>query len=160
MHAIVAGVVSTWWFVPQEASSFCSQAIMGSAVRATTTSFGSICFGSLLVAILQTIRHLIQSARNDSDVDGCGAIMLCLAECLIRCFEEMLEYFNKFAYIYVGMVSTVMWHADTPNTLSWLKYFLHFYLLSFSMDIVILKQERMSLICSNRKAGQSLLTMI
>ena len=95
MHAIVAGVVSTWWFVPDEASSCCSKAIMGSTVRATTTSFGSICFGSLLVAIIQTLRHLLNSARNDNDMDGCAAFLLCLVDCCLQCFQGILEYFNK-----------------------------------------------------------------
>jgi hypothetical protein len=107
MHAIVAGVVSTWWFVPEEASHCCSKAIWGSTVRATTSSFGSICFGSLLVAIIQTLRAMCENARNNEDVDGCAAFLLCLVDCCLRCLEEILEYFNKFAYIYVGMVSEI-----------------------------------------------------
>ena len=95
-------MVSTWWFSPIDASSCCSPAIKDSFVRATTTSFGSICFGSLLVAIIQAIRAMVQSARN-GDNDGCMAFVLCLVECLLRCLEDALEYFNKFAYIYVGM---------------------------------------------------------
>lgn len=102
IHVVIAGVVSTWWFSPDEASSCCSVAIRDSFVRATTTSFGSICFGSLLVAIIQTLRAMVQSARRD-DVDGCAAFLLCILDCLLRCIEDMLEYFNKFAYIYVGM---------------------------------------------------------
>lgn len=74
-----------------------------SFVRATTTSFGSICFGSLLVAIIQTLRAMVQSARSDGDQGGCAAFLLCLVECLLRCLEDVLEYFNKYAYIYVGM---------------------------------------------------------
>ena len=104
IHVTIAGVVSTWWFSPAEANSCCSPGIRDSFVRATTTSFGSICFGSLLVAIIQTLRAMVQNARN-GDNDGCAAFMLCLVECLLRCVEELLEYFNKFAYIYVGMVS-------------------------------------------------------
>jgi len=102
IHVTIAGVVSTWWFSPAEANSCCSPGIRDSFVRATTTSFGSICFGSLLVAIIQTLRAMVQNARN-GDNDGCAAFMLCLVECLLRCVEELLEYFNKFAYIYVGM---------------------------------------------------------
>ena len=45
---------------------------------------------------------MVQSARN-GDNDGCMAFVLCLVECLLRCLEDALEYFNKFAYIYVGM---------------------------------------------------------
>mmetsp|Transcript_4365 Transcript_4365/g.6522 ORF Transcript_4365/g.6522 Transcript_4365/m.6522 type:complete len:485 (-) Transcript_4365:41-1495(-) len=103
IHVIVAGVVSTWWFAPDEASSCCSVAIKDSFIRATTSSFGSICFGSLLVAIIQTLRSMVESARHDSSNDGCAAFMLCLVDCLLQCLQGILEYFNKFAYIYVGM---------------------------------------------------------
>jgi hypothetical protein len=103
IHVTIAGVVSTWWFAPDEASSCCSVAIKDSFVRATTTSFGSICFGSLLVAIIQTLRSMVESARHDSSNDGCAAFLLCLVDCLLQCLQGILEYFNKFAYIYVGM---------------------------------------------------------
>ena len=100
IHVIVAGVVSTWWFAPDEASSCCSVAIKDSFVRATTTSFGSICFGSLLVAIIQTLRSMVESARQDNSNDGCAAFVLCLVDCCLQCLQGILEYFNKFAYIY------------------------------------------------------------
>lgn len=103
IHTVIAGVVSTWWFAPEDANSCCSVAIKDSFVRATTTSFGSICFGSLLVAIIKTLRAMVESARNDPDADGIEQLLLCCVECLLRCLEDALEYFNKFAYIYVGM---------------------------------------------------------
>ena len=90
------GGVSTWWIVPEEANHCCSKAIMGSTVRATTSSFGSICFGSLLVAIIQTMRAMCESARNDNNIDGCAAFLLCLVDCCLRCLQDILEYFNKF----------------------------------------------------------------
>mmetsp|Transcript_56031 Transcript_56031/g.119144 ORF Transcript_56031/g.119144 Transcript_56031/m.119144 type:complete len:497 (+) Transcript_56031:154-1644(+) len=103
IHTIIAGVVATWWFAPEDASSCCSVAIKDSFVRATTKSFGSICFGSLLVAIIKALRAMAESARNSGDNEGCAAFLLCLVECLLRCLEDALEYFNKFAYVYVGM---------------------------------------------------------
>ena len=102
-HVVVAGVVSTWWFVPSEASSCCSVATKDSFVRATTSSFGSICFGSLLVAIIQTLRSMVESARHDNTNDGCAAFVLCLVDCCLQCLQGMLEYFNKYAYIYIAM---------------------------------------------------------
>ncbi len=100
-------MVSTWWFAPEDAGSCCSVAIKDSFVRATTASFGSICFGSLLVAIIQTLRTMVENARSDNDNEGGSAFLLCILDCLLRCLEDMLEYFNKFAYIYVGMVSVL-----------------------------------------------------
>jgi len=53
----VSGVVGTWWFSPAEAASICSDAVCHSLIRSTTYSFGSICFGSLIVAILHMLRN-------------------------------------------------------------------------------------------------------
>ena len=49
---------------------------------------------------------MVENARSDND-NGGSAFLLCILDCLLRCLEDMLEYFNKFAYIYVGMVSAL-----------------------------------------------------
>ena len=85
-----SGVVATWWIVPEDASSCCSSAIWDSLKRTLTTSFGSICFGSLLVAIIQALRALANTARSQDD-----GILLCLAECILACIAGLIEYFNK-----------------------------------------------------------------
>jgi len=99
VHVNVAGVVGTWWFSPEDASSCCSSGIRDSWVRTMTTSFGSICFGSLLVAIIQALRALANSARNQGD----NVILACVASCILGCLESFLRYFNKWAFIYVGL---------------------------------------------------------
>ncbi|CAB9528176.1 Protein PNS1 [Seminavis robusta] len=98
IHVTIAGVVATWWIAPDEASSCCSSAIWDSLKRSLTTSFGSICFGSLLVAIIQALRALANTARSQDD-----GILLCLAECILACIQGLIEYFNKWAFIYVGV---------------------------------------------------------
>lgn len=98
VHVITAGVVGHWWFDPAEAQGTCSSAVTGSFVRATTTSFGSICFGSLIVAILRALEALANAARSEGE----GGIGLCIAECILSCLASIVEYFNKWAYIYVG----------------------------------------------------------
>lgn len=98
IHVTVAGTVGTWWVAPNEASTCCSKAVNDSFCRATTYSFGSICYGSLIVAILETIKTIVRSARNEED-----GILLCLVDCILGCIEQLVEYFNKWAYIYVGL---------------------------------------------------------
>eukprot|EP00571_Detonula_confervacea_P012360 CAMPEP_0172303330 /NCGR_PEP_ID=MMETSP1058-20130122/4866_1 /TAXON_ID=83371 /ORGANISM="Detonula confervacea, Strain CCMP 353" /LENGTH=494 /DNA_ID=CAMNT_0013014089 /DNA_START=17 /DNA_END=1501 /DNA_ORIENTATION=- len=97
-HVTVAGTVGAWWFSPDEATSCCSPGMMGSMIRALTTSFGSICFGSLLVAIVQALKALAQAARNNDN-----GILICIAECILGCIESILQYFNKWAFVYVGL---------------------------------------------------------
>jgi hypothetical protein len=82
-HVTVAGTVGAWWFSPADASGCCSAGMLGSAIRALTTSFGSICFGSLLVAIVQAMKALVNSARN-----GDNQILVCIADCILGCIER------------------------------------------------------------------------
>ena len=106
MQVTVSGVMATWCFDKSEADGCCSRAIHGSVYRSLTYSFGSICFGSLLQAIVSVFRYLVESARNqrsrDND-DACGALLLCILECLARLLEDILEYFNQWAYVFVGI---------------------------------------------------------
>jgi len=99
VHVTVAGVVGTWWFAP-DSKGCCGAAIFGSLIRATTTSFGSICFGSLIVAILQALRTLVDAARENEEF---GSMLACCLDCIIGCLQGLVEYFNKWAFIYVGL---------------------------------------------------------
>lgn len=93
-----AGTVGTWWFSPQEANGCCSSAVRDSYMRSLTTSFGSICLGSLIVAIVQSIQEMVHQSRENGD-----SIVVCCAECLLACIASLLEYFNKWAFVYVGL---------------------------------------------------------
>ncbi len=94
----VSGVVGTWWFSPAEAASICSDAVCHSLVRSTTYSFGSICFGSL-VAILHMLRNMLQGAQNNCKL----GVLKCIVTCILYYIDGLMEYVNKWAYIYVGL---------------------------------------------------------
>jgi hypothetical protein len=98
VHVSVAGTVGTWWFVPEDARSYCSRAVRDSFFRATVLSAGSICLGSLLVAVIQTLRYFAEQMRNQED-----NILKCIADCILSCIESYASYFNQWAYIYVGL---------------------------------------------------------
>jgi len=100
IHVTVAGTIATWWFTPHEAASCCSPAILGSYLRSLTTSFGSICLGSFIVAFIQALRAMAEAARQNDDGN---ALLLCLVDCILACLQGIMEYFNKWAYIYVGV---------------------------------------------------------
>jgi hypothetical protein len=98
VHVTVAGTVGTWWWAPLEANSCCSSAVTDSHKRAISYSFGSICLGSLLVAIIQTLKSLAESARQNDD-----GILRCIADCILGCLETIMEIFNEWAFVYVGL---------------------------------------------------------
>jgi Plasma-membrane choline transporter len=99
VHVTSAGTVATWWYAPLEAMSWWSRAIQDSYFRATTYSFGSICFGSLLVAVVQALRTMAHMARQNDDMQ----ILSCILECILAMIQDIIEYLNKWAYVYVGI---------------------------------------------------------
>ncbi|TID29894.1 hypothetical protein CANINC_001533 [Pichia inconspicua] len=117
-HVILAGIFSSWYFFdisdtkPLNAAS-------GAVKRAFTYCFGSICFGSLIVSVVQTTKVTLQtlkaklragSYRNGSDSDSANQLLLCVLLCIVTIFEWFateLEYwirwFNRYAYSYLAM---------------------------------------------------------
>lgn len=100
IHVTVSGVIGTWWFAPQEAQSAFSPAIVDSFSRATSYSFGSICFGSLLVAMIQTLEQIVHTVRQQNQRNS---IILCIVECILHFLQRIGQYFNKWSFVYVGL---------------------------------------------------------
>jgi len=100
----VAGLMGTWCFDKESASKCCSNAVSSSLFRACTYSFGSICFGSLLNAIIMILRYMVQQAEQNRDNDNLAcSIILCITQCILAIIESIIEYFNRWAYIFVGV---------------------------------------------------------
>ncbi|KAJ1625883.1 plasma-membrane choline transporter-domain-containing protein, partial [Pavlovales sp. CCMP2436] len=70
--------------------------------RAATYSLGSICLGSLLVAIVKTVRALVSQARSQAE-GGFAQCMLCCVDCLLGCLDRAMQYFNHYAYTRVAL---------------------------------------------------------
>merc|ERR1712242_108109 len=69
--------------------------------RTMTTSFGSVCLGSLLVAIIQALKVMVQSAGNNKN-----ALISCIAMCLLNCLENLARWFNTYAYAHCAIYGT------------------------------------------------------
>lgn len=55
-------------------------------------------FFCTIVAIIQATREIVRQIREQDD-----GILVCIAECLLGCLEALAEYFNKWAFVYVGL---------------------------------------------------------
>jgi len=95
VHVTVSGVVATVYFMgdmmPQNPT-------LDALNRSLTTSFGSICLGSLIVSIIKTIRTLVRLMRTKSN-----SYIFCLADCLLGCIDSLVRYFNHYAYCQVAI---------------------------------------------------------
>lgn len=99
VHVIVASVVGTWWYSPLQANQCWDDGLNSACKSAMTYNFGSICFGSLLASVVQALKYLHRMSVNS---DKCCCITACI-DCLLGCIQSMVEYFNKWAYTYVGL---------------------------------------------------------
>mmetsp|Transcript_70607 Transcript_70607/g.63405 ORF Transcript_70607/g.63405 Transcript_70607/m.63405 type:complete len:504 (-) Transcript_70607:66-1577(-) len=90
-HTTTCGVAATWYFNP----GVIINPSRGAFKRTMTTSFGSVCFGSLLVAILQAIRAMLRAGGKR----GC-------VYCILLCIERIMRYFNKYAFAQVAIYGT------------------------------------------------------
>jgi len=108
VHTVIAGVVGTFWYLPNQ-----TFATGPSMKRASTTSMGSIAFGTLLVATAQFCRMLahvkfkqVAKARGGGKNAGLLLIVLiflaCLG-CLFSIFERTLKWINHYAFTFVAL---------------------------------------------------------
>ena len=105
VQTTVCGTLACWWFQPQREAP-----VRGSAFRALTTSVGSLCLGSLIVAFVQALRELLHMMRTQAQrshgrhhrSNGLAVCVIGLTECLLRYVEEAVRYFNKYAFCYVA----------------------------------------------------------
>ena len=96
VHVTASGAVASWYFLwPNNQSS---SPVWNSFKRATTTSFGSICFGSFIVAVIQALRAMVHSSRRSNNT-----FLKCFAECILSCLENIMNYFNMYAFTYVAI---------------------------------------------------------
>ena len=104
IHVTTAGVMGTFWFAPHDAATFWSPAIYDSFYRSMTYSFGSICFGSLVTTVLHVLNQWIREAKAMHRRTSMGpSVILCILECMSTFLERIISYFNKWAYVYIGL---------------------------------------------------------
>jgi len=104
VHVTASGTFATWYFMSGVAMPM--NPTLSSFKRAITTSFGSICFGSLIIALLQTLRTLIRSLRNERTW-----WLVCIADCILGIIDNLMQYFNIYAFAQVAIYGKTYWQA-------------------------------------------------
>ncbi len=97
----VAGIFGTAYYNATKVS----HAALGAFRRSMTYSLGSICFGSLIVALLDLLRALFNLLQSQAASDGdlVGTILACVASCCVACIQYLVEFFNRYAYINIAL---------------------------------------------------------
>mmetsp|Transcript_119900 Transcript_119900/g.334515 ORF Transcript_119900/g.334515 Transcript_119900/m.334515 type:complete len:473 (+) Transcript_119900:81-1499(+) len=100
LHVACSGLVARWYYNKQMDAP-----VLRSTAQAFKNYFGSVCFGSLLIAIIQTLRALVRMAQEQAREDGnlCGEVMACCADCFLSMIESLAVFFNTYAMVIVAI---------------------------------------------------------
>ncbi|GAM23005.1 hypothetical protein SAMD00019534_061800 [Acytostelium subglobosum LB1] len=101
VHTTISGLFASWYFLEGTDVGMPENPTLKSFKRTMTTSFGSICFGSLLVAIITTLRYLAQQLMNSDN--NFVKFIGCLINCFLAIFQSIIEFFNIYAYTQVAI---------------------------------------------------------
>lgn len=100
VQVTVASAVGRWWFQPDSISACCSSAVTKPLWRSITTSFGTICLGSLIAPPARLLHFIAGlfclrlTAAKDGH-DNCCSLFGELAQFLRSC--------NRWGFTYVGL---------------------------------------------------------
>ena len=99
---VVAMAVSTWYFT-RDKSSIGNTTVVSSMRRSFRYHAGTAAFGSLIIAIIKTIRAIVayiqKKAKKTKTCKVLVQVVLCVIQCCLWCVEKCMKFINKNAYI-------------------------------------------------------------
>ncbi|CEP62880.1 Pns1p LALA0_S06e05974g [Lachancea lanzarotensis] len=107
IHCTVSGIYGSWYYLSKSDQGMPRWPAFGSLKRTLTISFGSICFGSLIVALIETLRQVFQLLRNGQITDIGGSqwaqIIFLVIDWIIGFLQWLAQYFNHYAYCFIAL---------------------------------------------------------
>ncbi|KAK6461977.1 plasma-membrane choline transporter-domain-containing protein [Scheffersomyces coipomensis] len=105
IHVTISGVYGTWYYLANSDQGAPRLPALGALRRALTYCFGSISFGSLIVALIQLVRSLLQILRQSllNNGEGWAACLVLIIDFLVSFVESLVRYFNHYAYCYIAL---------------------------------------------------------
>jgi len=106
---VIGGAIARWYFTRdirhQNDQLNTWSPTLSSFKLAFTKSFGSLAFGSLILAIIKTVNYMIRQIERKAKLSPNRFFVFALAclKCLCKCFETLVGYIDKYAYIYMAI---------------------------------------------------------
>jgi len=99
-HVTFCGVFGRWYYGKND-----SQSVKTSAKVAFGSSFGSICLGSLIIAVVRAMEAVARKMMNDAEESGnyVACVIACIITCIIQCIGDILEWISLYAYVQVAV---------------------------------------------------------
>ena len=90
VHMTQSGVTAAWYFNINR-----HNATFKAYKRTMTTSFGSVCFGSIFVSIVAVLRAILSDLR---EINCCS--------CIITCLDGITKYVNVYGFAFSAIYGT------------------------------------------------------
>ena len=108
MHFAIASSVAQWYFAPRVNGKKELDSPVKTAFKLSYGKhFGTMVFGSLVVAIAEAVRMMVEYMTEQMEKQNPGnpavKFLSCLLKCCARCIENCLKYITKNAYIFTAM---------------------------------------------------------
>lgn len=98
----IALSVVTWYFTRSENKyKLGSSTVLWAMMTVGFYHLGTAAFGSLIIAIIKTIRAVLSYLQRQAKKTNNRALqfVLCIVHCCMWCFEKFMKFMNKNAYI-------------------------------------------------------------
>ena len=97
---VVAMSVSMWYFT-KDKSTVGNKTFFAAAKKAMWYHMGTAAFGSLIIAIIKTIRVIVAYLQHEANKSKSklAKAVLCAIQCCMWCLEKCMKFLNKNAYI-------------------------------------------------------------
>jgi solute carrier family 44 protein 1 (choline transporter-like protein) len=102
-HMVLAGAISDWYF--NRNKNALGTPILRSGYNLVRYHLGSVALGSFLIAVVQFARVVLKCAEKylHSHRGKCVDCALKCCQCCLYCFEKILKYMSRNAYIEIAM---------------------------------------------------------
>lgn len=106
-NIIISMSVAKWYFT-RDKSEIGSLTVLGSIYDAMRYHLGTAAFGSFIIAVTQIIRMIVARAQKKARElnNKLGEALLCCCQCCLWCFEKVIKFLNKNAYIQTAIFGT------------------------------------------------------
>jgi len=106
-QCVIAGAVGMWFFAPRPDKKNVNS-IRGGLWLVFRYHLGSVAFGSLIIAIVQTCRYVMRYLEQQAKAQHNQFMkwVFRIIQCCLWCFEKCLKFLNKNAYIQVALRGT------------------------------------------------------
>lgn len=104
---VIALSMSCWYFTKDKSNTGNSTVFWGLWCT-FRYHLGTAAFGSLIIAIIQTIRAVIAYFQRQAKRSGNKVLqyVLCILQCCMWCLEKIMKFLNKNAYIQTAIYAT------------------------------------------------------